>query len=124
MTENIGTPPSDIPKNIRTSAMLCHILALVGLLGNGIGFLLAPLIYWTIKKDEDPFVNDHGKESVNFQLTMLILMLISGLLSLVVIGFIFLAVFGLMMIIFPIIAGLKANDGETYRYPMTYRFIK
>jgi len=108
----------------RKWGMLCHLSALVGLLANGIGFLVGPLIVWALKKDTDPFVNVQGKEAVNFQITMLIAAAISALLMLVVIGFVLIGIVALLMIIFPIIGAVKANSGESYRYPLTIRFIK
>ncbi|NIM52490.1 MAG: DUF4870 domain-containing protein [Gemmatimonadales bacterium] len=104
--------------------MICHIVALVGLIGNGIGFLVAPLIVWLIKKEDHPFIDEQGKEAVNFQITMFIAGFVSVILILVLIGIFLLFLVLLAMIIFPIIAAVKANDGEHYRYPFALRFIK
>jgi len=108
----------------RKWAMICHVSALIGLLANGIGFVLAPLIVWLLKKEEHAFVDQQGKEAVNFQLTMLIVLLIGGLLTLVAIGLVVIVIAALVMTIFPIIAAIKANDGVDYRYPFSIRFIK
>ena len=105
-------------------AMICHIVALVGLFGNGIGFVVGPLIVWLVKKEEDPFIDEQGKEAVNFQITMFIALIISGILCLVLIGFVLLFLVFIFMVVFPIIAAIKANEGTHYRYPMTIRFIK
>lgn len=118
------TSKSLSPREVNKWAMICHLIALVGLLGNGIGFLVGPLVVWLVKKEEDPFIDEQGKEAVNFQITMLIAAFISGLLTLIFIGFLLLIGVGLLMIIFPIIAAIKANEGEHYRYPMSIRFIK
>lgn len=116
---------SSIPsQEARKWAMICHLVALVGLLGNGIGFVLGPLIVWMLKKDEDPFIDEQGKEAVNFQITMMIAAIISGILMLVLIGFLLITIVAAIMIIFPIIGAIKANDGVHYRYPLTIRFIK
>lgn len=120
-----GAPSADA----RKWAMICHLAALVGVLGNGIGFLLGALIAWLIKKDDDPFIDEQGKEAVNFQLTMLLAAIVSAVLILINVDavlplIIALMIIALMMIILPIIAGIKANDGEHYRYPLTIRFIK
>jgi uncharacterized Tic20 family protein len=104
--------------------MLCHLVALVGLLGNGVGFLLGPLVVWLLKREDDPFVDEQGKEAVNFQITMFIAALICAPFVLVLIGIPFLIVIGLMMTVFPIIGAIKANEGESYRYPLSFRFIK
>ena len=112
-------PSSDVCK----WAMLCHLAALTGLLGNGLGFLIGPLVIWLFKKEDDPFIDDQGKEAVNFQITMFIGLIVSGLLMLVLIGFVLMPIVGIMMVVFPIIGALKANQGELYRYPVSFRFI-
>src|SRR5688500_10860834 len=76
--------PADL--NAMTMGMLCHILSLAGLVVP-CGNLIGPLIIWQVKKAEHPFIDDQGKESVNFQILMSIALLISGLLICVVIGF-------------------------------------
>lgn len=113
-----------IPRDARKWATICHIIALIGLLGNGIGFLLGPLVVWLLKREDHPFIDEQGKEAVNFQITMFIVAFISGILCLLIIGFAFLLVIAFLMTIFPIIAAIKSNDGEHYRYPLTIRFIK
>ncbi len=112
-----------IPVSARKWAMGCHLIALVGLIGNGIGFLLGPLIVWLVKKDEHPFIDEQGKEAVNFQITMFAAAIVSGLLVLVLIGIVLLVLVGLAMVIFPIIAAIKANEGKHYRYPFSFRLI-
>lgn len=119
------TNETTIPtRDARRWAMLCHLSALVGLLGNGLGFLVAPLVVWLLKKEDDPFIDDQGKEAVNFQITMFIALFVSGILVLVVIGIALLVVVGIMMIVFPILGAIRANEGETYRYPFSIRFIQ
>lgn len=118
-----ATSSSMSEKDARQWAMLTHISALIGIF-TGIGFLLGPLIMWIIKKDESAFVDAHGKEAVNFQITMMIAALISSVLMIVLIGFVLILIVALMAIILPIVAGLKANEGEYYRYPATIRIIK
>lgn len=127
MTEELQTtdmPSTDIPsKDERLWGMLCHLLSFSGYL-IPFGSVLGPLIVWMIKKDDMPFVNDQGKESLNFQLTMLIAVIISAILCLVLIGFLMLGVVLIFQIVVVIMASIKANDGVKYRYPYTIRFIK
>jgi len=113
-----------IPREARTWAMACHLTALVGLVGNGIGFFLGPLLVWLIKREDHPFIDEQGKEAVNFQLTMIGAMIISGLLWIVLIGIILLPLVVILDIVLTIIAGIKASDGVHYRYPLAIRFIK
>lgn len=105
-------------------AMGCHLIALVGLLGNGIGFLLGPLILWLVMRKEDRFIDEQGKEAVNFQITVLIALIVGAILTLLVIGIVVVIAVGIAAVVLPIIAAIKANDGEHYRYPFSIRFIK
>ena len=110
-------------KEERMWGMFCHLIAFSGYL-IPFGSVLGPLVIWLIKKDEMPFVDDQGKESLNFQLTMLIAMIISIILMFVFIGFLLIGVLIIYQIVVIIIASIKANDGVKYRYPYTIRFIK
>jgi uncharacterized protein len=116
------TPP--VPNHDQNMwAMLCHLSALAGFI-IPFGNIIGPLVIWLIKKDEFPLVNDQGKESVNFQISMTIYYVVAAILIIVLIGILLLiglAIFSLIMII---IAMIKANEGVAYRYPMCIRFIK
>jgi uncharacterized Tic20 family protein len=115
---NQGPPVLDMPsKDECTMAMLGHILGIV------LGFI-GPLIIWLIKKDQSKFVDDQGKEALNFQLTILIAMAVSGALICVFIGIVLFVAVWIADIVFCIIGGLKANSGVAYRYPMNIRMIK
>jgi uncharacterized Tic20 family protein len=103
--------------------MLSHLLALVGYFVIPFGNVAAPLIIYLMKKDESPFVADQARESLNFQISVCIYALISGVLVLVLIGILLLAAVGLAGIILTIIASVKAANGEAYRYPLTIRLI-
>ena len=119
-----ATAEASASNEARKWATICHLAALVGLLGNGIGFLIGPLAVWLMKRHDDPFIDEQGKEAVNFQLTMFIGVFIGFLLVFVLIGIPLLILMAIVMIVFPIIAAIKANDGVRYRYPMTIRFLK
>ena len=108
----------------RTWCILCHASALLGFFVPGAGHILAPLIVWLIKKDESAEVNEHGKEALNFQISMLIYSIISGILCLILIGFALLAILHLLNVVLVIIASIKASEGKLYRYPITIRLIK
>ena len=110
-------------KDARTWAMLCHIGAFAGYI-IPFGHIIAPLVIWLIKKDESPFVDDQGKESLNFQISMSIYAIIAALLTLVVIGVVLLIAVVIFDVIMVIIAAVRANSGERYRYPLCMRFIK
>jgi uncharacterized Tic20 family protein len=110
-------------KQARTWAMLCHIGAFAGYL-IPLGHIIVPLILWLVKKDESSLVDDQGKESLNFQISMTIYAVIAGLLILVAIGIILLIALGIFDLVVVIVAAAKANEGEKYRYPLSIRFIK
>lgn len=107
----------------RMWAMLAHLSSLTGLF-TLVGSLVGPLIVWQIQKDKSAFVDYHGKEAVNFNITMAIAAGISFLLFIVIIGVVMIWIVGVVWLIFTIIAAIKANNGEYYRYPLTFRFIK
>ena len=87
------------------------------------GNIIGPLILWSIKKDALPFVNDQGKEALNFQITMTLALLVSGALCFVLIGFVLLPLVYLFDVICTVIAAIKANEGIAYRYPLCLRLV-
>ena len=111
-------------RDARMWAMFAHLSALSGLVLAGIGFVIGPLVIWLMKKEEFPFVEEQGKEALNFQISMFIYGVIAGLLCFVCIGFVLAPLVGITDIVLLIIAAIKANNGEHYRYPLTIRFIK
>jgi uncharacterized Tic20 family protein len=106
----------------KTWGMLCHLSALAGFI-IPVGNILGPLIVWLIKKDESEFVDQAGKESLNFQISMTIYLTISAILIIIIIGIPLLIGLGLMDLILIIIAAVQTNNGTQYRYPLTIRFI-
>ena len=116
----------ELSKDARMWAMFCHLGGLAGLIPMTpvFGSIIAPLIIWQIKKDEFEFVDEHGKEALNFQISILIYALVAGLLCFVCIGFVLLPVVYLLDLIFLLIAAVKSNNGEHYRYPLCIRFVK
>lgn len=115
--------PSADPKQERTWAMLCHLGALAGFL-IPFGNIIVPLIIWLVKKNESDLVDDQGKESLNFQITLAIGYLICVALFFVVIGIPLAMALGIYSLIMIIIASMKANEGQKYRYPFAIRLIK
>ena len=123
-TEVPQQPMSQEEKDSKLYGMLCHLLALAGYIGIPFGNIIGPLVIWLMKKDQYPFVNDQGKESLNFQISLTIYASVSALLIFIAIGMVLLPavfVFGLVMVI---IAAIQANQGVAYRYPLTIRFLK
>ena len=106
----------------RMWAMFCHLSGLAGFIFP-FGNIIAPLVIWLMKKEEYPLVNDQGKESINFQISMTIYIIASIILIFLVIGIPLLIILGIFSLIVVIIAAIKANEGEKYRYPFTLRLI-
>ena len=103
-------------------AMLLHLSAL-SMFVTGFGYILGPLILWLVKKDQSEFVDRNGKEAVNFAISVTIYYIVSAILVFVLVGILMLIVLGILHLVFIIVAGIKAKDGEDYKYPLTIRFI-
>jgi uncharacterized Tic20 family protein len=119
----VEPPARETDKDARMWAMFCHLAGLAGFAVPVIGFVIGPLVVWLIKKDQYPFVDEQGKEAVNFQITMLIIGLV---LSLTCILTVLVPAALLIDVILLVIAAIKANDGYHYRYPypLIIRFVK
>src|SRR6058998_1567119 len=109
--------------NVRTWTTLCHASALLGVFLHFPGHVLGPLIVWLAKRDDSPEIDAHGKESLNFQISMLIYNAVAVVFCLVLIGLIALPILWVLNAVFVIVASIQASDGKLYRYPMTIRFI-
>ncbi|MBB64037.1 MAG: orotate phosphoribosyltransferase [Waddliaceae bacterium] len=108
----------------RTWSIFAHLSSLSFLIGIPFGNILGPLVIWLIKKDEMPLVNEAGKESINFQISITIYSIIAVILTLVFIGFFLLAALIIANIILVVIASIKASNGEKFEYPFTIRLLK
>jgi len=116
----------ELNQNARMWSMFCHLAGVGGLLPvvPVIGSIVAPLIIWQIKKDEFGFVDEHGKEAVNFQISILIYAAVTCVLCFACIGFALLPAVYIFDFVCLLIAALRANDGRHYRYPLCIRLIK
>jgi len=126
-----GTPSAEE----RQWAMFAHLSALLGALltgvwGGGWGCFIGPLVIWLVKKDTMPFVNDQGKEALNFNITVAIAFLVLMILTVMtffvgaVLTVPLMLVIGVTALVFIIIAAMKANEGIAYRYPFALRLVK
>lgn len=103
----------------RVLGLLSHLLAIVP----GVG-ILGPLVIYLIKRGQSSFVEENAKESLNFQITMILAFIISGILVVVWIGFVLLAILGIAEVVLVIVATIKASENKIYRYPFNLRLIK
>ncbi len=119
----------------RQWALFAHLGGLIGwALGVGSAGFVVPLVIWLIKKDQSRFIEDQAKEALNFHISLIlaatVLVTVGGVISIVTfgLGFFFFIPAGIALslyaVVMPIVAAMKANAGELYRYPLTLRLIK
>lgn len=111
-----ANPPLS-PSDQRLWATLIHI-------GGIIFAFLAPLVGYLVLKDRGEFIREHTKTALNFQLTMLIAYVVGFVTTFIIIGIFIMLAVGIVVIVFSIIAAVRANSGELYSYPITIKFIK
>ena len=108
---------------VRQGAMLCHLAAFLGFVFP-FGSVVGPLILWQMKKEKDAFIDDQGKEALNFQITVAIAWIACIVLAFTIVGFFLMFALAVATIVLTIIGSIKANKGIPYRYPLTWRVIK
>ena len=123
ISKHQSNPNNSHDQQARQWAMFLHLSQLAGFVVPLVG-LVAPIIIWQTQKEEFPMLDEHGKAVVNWIISELIYGAICFVLMFVIIGFPMLLILGLLGVIFPIIGGIKANNGELWRYPLTITFIK
>lgn len=106
----------------RQMLLFAHLSQLLNLI-TGFGGFIVPLIIWLTQKDKVEHMDEQGKQILNFQLTMILAALVSIPLMLILIGFVIIAVVGLLTLIFPIINGVKASNSEPTQYPLSIKFF-
>jgi uncharacterized Tic20 family protein len=142
--------PAPQSSDERTWGMFCHLAALAGFVGIPFGNIVGPLIVWLVKRNDYPFVDDQGKEALNFHISMLLyIAVLIGLaaalfwsaliwhgvsivppgasdlvlLAVIVVAAVLAGIFWLLNVILIIVAAVRASNGVAYRYPLTIRFI-
>lgn len=107
----------------RNWAMFCHLTALVGFFFP-FGAIIGPLVCWLSRRDESVWVYINGRNSLNFQLSMLLYMVLAVPLIFIIIGIPIIAALGILKIVCTIIASIRASKGESFRYPLVIPFIQ
>ena len=113
--------PQEVPPTSKSWATLTHLSGLILFLG--IPSFFGPLVLWLVKRS-DPFVDQNGKEALNFNLSFLIYAIASAILIILLIGLLLLPAVLITWFVLLIIAAVKASNGEDYRYPLTIRFVQ
>ena len=107
----------------KTFGMLAHLSALAGFV-IPFGNLIGPLVVWLLKKEQSNWVDIQGKESLNFQISVTIYAIVSGILIVLLVGILLLIAVGVFALVMVVIASVKVNAGEDFKYPLCIRFIK
>ena len=111
-------------ERVRLWALLSNMTALSAFAGIPFGNIVAPLVIWIWKRRAHPFIEAHCRESLNFQISMSLYIALSFILCFVLIGFVLVAALCVADIVLVVIASLKADQGQSHRYPMTLRIIR
>lgn len=114
-----AAPPSKADRNW---AVLCHLSTLLILVVPGAG-ILAPLLMWLARKEQSAFIDDQGREALNFAITLVLATIACVPFMFILIGFVLLGIVYVYCFVFAIIAATGASRGEPYRYPLTLRLI-
>ncbi|MDJ0656295.1 MAG: DUF4870 domain-containing protein [Xanthomonadales bacterium] len=123
VTPNTSAPATDSSREANQWAMFIHFSVLAGFIVPFAGLIL-PIVLWQLKKDEFPVIDDHGKVVVNWIISALIYSVVCFILTFVIIGIFGFMALGLATVLFAIIGGIKANNGELWEYPLTIKIIK
>lgn len=118
-----GPAATDHERQARQWGMYLHLSQFAGYVVPGLGFV-APILIWQTKKAELPELDAHGKNVVNWLISLIIYLAVSSVLIIVVIGIALLVVLGVLAVVFPILGAIKANNGESWKYPLTISFLK
>lgn len=122
MTTRPGSTADTVPADSRNWGVLTHLSAFVMLFG--VPAVVGPVVLWAIKRQDDPYVDSHGKEAVNFNISFLVYAVAAAILIVLLIGVILLPAVLLTWFVLVIVAAVKAGSGEYYRYPFTIRWVK
>jgi len=118
-----GPPVDKETRQANTFGMLCHLSGLALFIGIPFGNLIGPLVFWLIKKDEYEFVDDQGREALNFQITATLALILSGILCLIVIGVVLIFLVLGAIAVMSVYGAVQASKGERYRYPFALRLL-
>ncbi len=106
----------------RSRSMAIHLCGLLAFVIAPVAIVI-PLVLWLTKKDESAYINDHGREAMNYNLSIWLYAVISTILMLVCVGYFLLAGLVVFDIVIMIVAAVQANGGHYFRYPITIRFV-
>ncbi len=123
--DNRPVPPV-FNRDDKNMAVMSHVLPLLGFIFPGMSIVM-PLLIWLFKRNKSHYIEHHARESLNFQITIVLLLAVWGALKFMLVGLLFLPLVPVILILILILmirAALKAGDGEYYRYPLSLRLVK
>jgi uncharacterized Tic20 family protein len=120
-TETTETGATD--QEIRNTAMVAHLSSFAGLIVP-FGSVIGPLAVWLTRRDRDPFIDQAGREALNFGISIAIYGSVLLVAALMLVGIPLLIVGVIAWVVLASLAAAKASQGETYRYPLTMRFVR
>ena len=124
-SEPVSSEPEGPSRTERQWAMGCHLIALCGIVVPvPAANLLGPLILWLVKREDGAFIDDEGKESLNFQISLFLYALVCLILTVIGIGLLLLLPLLLFGLVCVILASIKSSEGVAFRYPACIRLIK
>lgn len=106
-----------------TYIVFMHISQFAGYIAPLLGFIL-PLVMWLSNKDKSALIDEHGKNIINWLISLMIYAIISAFLVFIVVGIVTLIILGILAILYPIIGAIRASNGSFFKYPLTIKFIK
>nr|MDT0252516.1 DUF4870 domain-containing protein [Endozoicomonas sp.] len=123
-----GIPPMNMPvinRDDKNMAVMAHLLPLFGFMVPGVNIVI-PLVIWFLKRNKSLYIEHHARESLNFQITISLLVVLWIVLKLMLVGLLLLPlvpVIVIVVLVFMVRAAMKAGRGEFYRYPLSLRLV-
>jgi hypothetical protein len=112
-----------VDQAFRNTAVAAHLSTFAGLIVP-FGSIIGPLAVWLTRRDRDPFVDDAGREALNFGISIAIYGLVALVAALMLVGIPLLIVGVIAWVMLASLAAVKASQGQAYRYPLTMRFVR
>lgn len=120
---NQATGADAVDQAVRNTAVAAHLSTFAGLVVP-FGSVIGPLAVWLTRRDRDPFIDDAGREALNFGISIAAYGLVMLVAALMLVGIPFLIVGVVTWVVLASMAAVKASEGQSYRYPLTMRFVR
>jgi uncharacterized protein len=118
-----ATGAGAVDQEVRTTAVAAHLSTFAGLVVP-FGSVIGPLAVWLTRRDRDPFIDDAGREALNFGISIAIYGVVALVGALMLVGIPLLMVGVIAWVVLASLAAVKASQGQSYRYPLTIRLVR